>query len=78
MELVVTVRQSRRDSLLLVHVYPNKYMDKRVSVQLNAARKVSVLDEAVEETNPAEKSPIGMVVLRGSSVVVVDALDKIS
>ncbi|CAO3571733.1 unnamed protein product [Mortierella alpina] len=67
-----------------------RYMDKRVSVQLNAARKISavlrgsdpfmnlVLDETVEETSPAAKTPIGMVVLRGSSVVVVDALDKIS
>ncbi|KAF9277904.1 hypothetical protein BGZ68_008924, partial [Mortierella alpina] len=50
-----------------------KYMDKRVFVQLNGARKVSgalrgfdpfmnlVLDEAVEETNTSEKCPIGMV-----------------
>lgn len=49
-------------------------MDKRVFVQMNGARKVTgvlrgfdpfmnlVLDEAVEETNPSEKSSIGMVV----------------
>ena len=49
-------------------------MDKRVFVQLNGARKVTgvlrgfdpfmnlVLDEAVEETKPSEKTPIGMVV----------------
>ncbi|KAG0196447.1 hypothetical protein BGX28_010095 [Mortierella sp. GBA30] len=66
-----------------------KYMDKRVFVQLNGARKVTgvlrgfdpfmnlVLDEAVEETKPSEKTPIGMVVLRGNSVVVLEALDKI-
>ncbi|KAF8974835.1 hypothetical protein BGZ46_009670 [Entomortierella lignicola] len=66
-----------------------KYMDKRVFVQLNGARKVTgvlrgfdpfmnlVLDEAVEETNPAEKSSIGMIVLRGNSVVVLEALDRI-
>lgn len=49
-------------------------MDKRVFVQLNGARKVTgvlrgfdpfmnlVLDDAVEETNPSEKTSIGMVV----------------
>ncbi|KAF9197833.1 hypothetical protein BGZ49_001565 [Haplosporangium sp. Z 27] len=66
-----------------------KYMDKHVFVQLNGARKVTgvlrgfdpfmnlVLDEAVEETNPAEKTSIGMIVIRGNSVVVLEALDRI-
>ncbi|KAF9136687.1 hypothetical protein KI688_007069 [Linnemannia hyalina] len=66
-----------------------KYMDKRVFIQLNGDRKVTgvlrgfdpfmnlVLDEAVEETNPEKKNPIGMVVLRGNSVVVLEALDRI-
>ncbi|KAF9910189.1 hypothetical protein EC991_007116 [Linnemannia zychae] len=66
-----------------------KYMEKRVFIQLNGDRKVTgvlrgfdpfmnlVLDEAVEETNPEKKNPIGMVVLRGNSVVVLEALDRI-
>ncbi|GJJ68630.1 small nuclear ribonucleoprotein G [Entomortierella parvispora] len=66
-----------------------KYMDKHVFVQLNGARKVTgvlrgfdpfmnlVLDEAVEEVSPTEKKQIGMVVLRGNSVVVLEALDRI-
>ncbi|KAF9414592.1 hypothetical protein BGZ94_000337 [Podila epigama] len=65
------------------------YMDKRVFIQLNGARKVTgvlrgfdafmnlVLDEAVEETNPSEKTSIGMVVLRGNSVVILEALERI-
>ncbi|KAF9166571.1 hypothetical protein DFQ27_008200 [Actinomortierella ambigua] len=66
-----------------------KYMDKRVFVQLNGSRKVTgvlrgfdpfmnlVLDEAVEETNPSQQKSIGMVVLRGNSVVILEALEKI-
>ncbi|KAF9977435.1 hypothetical protein BGZ73_006062 [Actinomortierella ambigua] len=66
-----------------------KYMDKRVFVQLNGSRKVTgvlrgfdpfmnlVLDEAVEETNPSQQKNIGMVVLRGNSVVILEALEKI-
>ncbi|KAF9580871.1 hypothetical protein BGW38_002305 [Lunasporangiospora selenospora] len=67
-----------------------KYMDKRVFIQLNGNRKVTgvlrgfdpfmnlVLDEAVEETDPLAKTSIGMVVLRGNSVIVLEALDRIN
>jgi small nuclear ribonucleoprotein (snRNP)-like protein len=63
--------------LTMVHIltcYSIRYMDKRVFIQLNGDRKVTgvlrgfdpfmnlVLDEAIEETNPEKKNPIGMVV----------------
>uniref|UniRef100_L2FQR7 Small nuclear ribonucleoprotein G n=1 Tax=Colletotrichum fructicola (strain Nara gc5) TaxID=1213859 RepID=L2FQR7_COLFN len=58
-----------------------KYLDKRLFVQLNGSRKVIgvlrgydvflniVLDEAVEEKEGGEKVRLGMVVIRGNSVV---------
>lgn len=51
-----------------------RYMDKRISLQLNGNRKVTgvlrgydpfmniVLDETVEEVSPTERNNIGMVV----------------
>ncbi|KAF2281262.1 small nuclear ribonucleoprotein-like protein G [Westerdykella ornata] len=66
-----------------------KYLDKRVLVQLNGSRKVMgllrgydvylniVLDEALEEKPSGEKVRIGMVVIRGNSVVMLEALDRI-
>ncbi|DAA77616.1 small nuclear ribonucleoprotein G [Trichophyton mentagrophytes] len=67
-----------------------KYMEKRLFVQLNGNRKVIgvlrgydvfmniVLDDAVEEKNGGEKVPLGMVVIRGNSVVMLEALERIS
>ncbi|KKZ62663.1 small nuclear ribonucleoprotein G [[Emmonsia] crescens] len=61
-----------------------KYMEKRLFVQLNGNRKVIgilrgydvfmniVLDEAVEEKNGGEKVRLGMVVIRGNSVVMLE------
>ncbi|EEQ34893.1 hypothetical protein McanCB56680_000246 [Microsporum canis] len=37
-----------------------------------------VLDDAVEEKNGGEKVPLGMVVIRGNSVVMLEALERIS
>ncbi|KAK0372860.1 small nuclear ribonucleoprotein [Colletotrichum limetticola] len=66
-----------------------KYLDKRLFVQLNGSRKVIgvlrgydvflniVLDEAVEEKEGGEKVRIGMVVIRGNSVVMLEALERI-
>ncbi|MCJ1300708.1 Serine/threonine-protein kinase smg1 [Hypocenomyce scalaris] len=66
-----------------------KYLDKRLFVQLNGSRKVIgvlrgydvflnvVLDEAVEEKAGGEKVRIGMVVIRGNSVVMLEALERI-
>ena len=64
-------------------------MDKRLSVKLNGNRRVSgvlrgfdqymnlVLDEAVEELSAQERLEIGMVVLRGNSVVMIEPLERI-
>ncbi|GAD94158.1 small nuclear ribonucleoprotein SmG [Paecilomyces variotii No. 5] len=67
-----------------------KYMEKRLFVQLNGNRKVIgilrgydvfmniVLDDAVEEKSGGEKARLGMVVIRGNSVVMLEALERIS
>jgi len=64
-----------------------KYMDKQLSVKLNANRHVIgvlrgydafmnlVLDETVEQGQ--EKHNLGMVVVRGNSVVSMEALQKL-
>ncbi|CCJ29390.1 unnamed protein product [Pneumocystis jirovecii] len=66
-----------------------KYMDKKVFLMLNGSRKVIgvlrgydvflniVLDEAFEEKEGGEKCAIGTVVIRGNSVVMVEALERI-
>nr|OQO00550.1 Small nuclear ribonucleoprotein G [Rachicladosporium sp. CCFEE 5018] len=66
-----------------------KYLHKRVEVQLNGSRKVMgtlrgydvflniVLDEATESKPNGEKARIGMCVIRGNSVVMLEALDRI-
>ncbi|KAK6815730.1 LSM domain-containing protein [Apiospora arundinis] len=66
-----------------------KYLDKRLFVQLNGSRKVIgilrgydvflniVLDNAVEEKDNGNKETLGMVVIRGNSVVMLEALERI-
>ncbi|KAK4565270.1 Serine/threonine-protein kinase smg1 [Recurvomyces mirabilis] len=66
-----------------------KYLDKRVEVQLNGSRKVMgtlrgydvflnvVLDEATESKHNNEKVRLGMCVIRGNSIVMIEALDRI-
>ncbi|KAG0748788.1 hypothetical protein G6F57_005806 [Rhizopus arrhizus] len=66
-----------------------KYMDKRLSLQLNGNRKVTgvlrgydpfmniVLDETIEEVSSTEKHNIGMVVIRGNSIAIMEALERI-
>lgn len=61
-----------------------QYLEKRVLVQLNGSRKVMgilrgydvylniVLDDALEERAGGEKVRIGMVVIRGNSVVMLE------
>eukprot|EP00591_Stephanopyxis_turris_P005131 CAMPEP_0195517570 /NCGR_PEP_ID=MMETSP0794_2-20130614/11018_1 /TAXON_ID=515487 /ORGANISM="Stephanopyxis turris, Strain CCMP 815" /LENGTH=116 /DNA_ID=CAMNT_0040646391 /DNA_START=80 /DNA_END=428 /DNA_ORIENTATION=+ len=63
------------------------YMDKRLAIRLNASRNVVgvlrgfdqfmniVLDEAVELLVGKEKHDIGMVVIRGNSIVQMECLD---
>ncbi|GLE01756.1 hypothetical protein PINS_up010594 [Pythium insidiosum] len=66
-----------------------RYMDKRLSLKLNGNRKVSgvlrgfdqfmnvTLDEAVEEVSTTEANKLGMVVIRGNSIVQFECLEKI-
>jgi len=63
-----------------------KFMDKKISVVLNANRHVTgvmrgfdqfmniVLDNAIDEKM---KSDIGMVVVRGNSIITIEALERI-
>ncbi|KAE8718972.1 putative small nuclear ribonucleoprotein G [Hibiscus syriacus] len=66
-----------------------KYMDKQLQIKLNANRMVVgtlrgfdqfmnlVVDNTVE-VNGNEKTDIGMVVIRGNSVVTVEALEPVA
>lgn len=67
-----------------------KYMDKTLTLKLNGARSVTgvlrgfdpfmnlVIDEAVEETKSGEKVNIGMVAVRGNSIILLQSNDRIS
>jgi len=67
-----------------------KYMDKKLALKLNAKRKVVgvlrgfdqfmnlVLDEAEEHASTTEIHPLGMVVIRGNSVVQIECLDAVA
>lgn len=64
-------------------------MDKRMLLKLNGGRSVAgilrgfdpfmnvVLDETVEECKDSTRNNIGMVVIRGNSIVMVEALDRV-
>ncbi|KAI8841804.1 small nuclear ribonucleoprotein G-like protein [Chytriomyces cf. hyalinus JEL632] len=66
-----------------------KYMDKRLFLELNGNRKVSgvlrgfdpfmniVLEDATEEVSATDRQDMGMIVIRGNSIVVLEALEKI-
>lgn len=66
-----------------------KYMDKRVPLKLNAGRKVTgilrefdpfmnlVVDESFEERKDCEKLNIGMVVVRGNNVILLESMDRL-
>ncbi|KAJ3675354.1 hypothetical protein LUZ60_004396 [Juncus effusus] len=66
-----------------------KYMDKKLQIKLNANRVIVgtlrgfdqfmnlVVDNTVE-VNGNERNEIGMVVLRGNSVVMIEALEPIA
>lgn len=67
-----------------------KYLEKRILVSINGSRKVQgtlrgydvylnvVLDDAVEEKKDGGKERLGMVVIRGNAVVMLEALDRIN
>lgn len=64
-------------------------MDKKLSLKLNGGRQVSgilrgfdpfmnvVIDESVEHCKDGRQNNIGMVVIRGNSIIMVEALDRI-
>ena len=64
-------------------------MEKKLELKLNAGRVVTgtlrgydqfmniVLDQATEICSPTEKHEIGMIVIRGNSVVMWECLDKV-
>jgi len=64
-------------------------MEKRLELKLNAGRVVTgvlrgydqfmniVLDQAVEVRSPTERQELGMIVIRGNSVVMWECLDRI-
>ncbi|XP_014666520.1 PREDICTED: small nuclear ribonucleoprotein G-like [Priapulus caudatus] len=66
-----------------------KYMDKNLSLKLNGKRHVSgmlrgfdpfmnlVIDDGIEHKKSGEKINIGMVVIRGNSIILLEALDRI-
>lgn len=66
-----------------------KYMDKKLSLKVNGNRTVVgtlrgfdpfmnlVIDEAVEETKTGEQNFIGMVVVRGNSIVLLQANERV-
>jgi small nuclear ribonucleoprotein G len=66
-----------------------RYMDKRLNLRLNGNRKVEgvlrgfdqfmnvVLDETQEEVSSTESNDIGMVVVRGNSIIQFECLDRI-
>jgi len=64
-------------------------MDKKLSLKLNGNRRVTgtlrgfdpfmnlVMDETVENVGPNEKYDIGMVVIRGNSIILLEVLERI-
>lgn len=65
------------------------YMDKKLQIKLNANRLVTgtrhgfdqfmnLVIENTIEVNGNEKNEIGMVVIRGNSVVMIEALEPVS
>jgi len=67
-----------------------KLMDKRLSMKLNGGRSVNgilrgfdpfmnlVLDETIEDCKDGNKKNIGMVVIRGNSIIMMEALERVS
>ena len=67
-----------------------KYLDKKLQLRLNGSRIVAgvlrwfdpfmniEIDEAIEETKTRQKNSTGMVVIRGNSIVLLEALERIA
>ena len=66
-----------------------KYMDRKLSLRLNGNRQVTgilrgfdpfmnlVMDDCVEVVNTNTRNNIGMVVVRGNSVTLMEALERV-
>uniref|UniRef100_A0A8W8IW31 Small nuclear ribonucleoprotein G n=1 Tax=Magallana gigas TaxID=29159 RepID=A0A8W8IW31_MAGGI len=66
-----------------------RYMEKKINLKLNGGRQIQgilrgfdpfmnlVVDECIEETKLGERNQIGMVVVRGNSIILLEALDRI-
>jgi len=66
-----------------------KLMDKRLAMKLNGGRAISgilrgfdpfmniVMDETIEDCKDGAKKNIGMVVIRGNSIIMMEALDRV-
>ena len=80
---------TRSASIFSCIVSLRRYMDKKLRLRLNGNRDVIgvlrgfdqflnlVLDDAVNDTT-SEKTPMGMIVVRGNSVVSMEALEHIA
>ncbi|XP_015926089.1 small nuclear ribonucleoprotein G [Parasteatoda tepidariorum] len=67
-----------------------KYMDKKLHLKLNGGRHIVgvlrgfdpfmnlVLDEAIEQLKDNKSNNIGMIVIRGNSIVLLEALERIA
>ncbi|ERE82489.1 small nuclear ribonucleoprotein G-like protein [Cricetulus griseus] len=65
-----------------------KFMDKKLSLKLNGGRHVQgilwgfdpfmnlVIDECVEMATSGQQNNIGMVVIRGNSIIMLEALER--
>lgn len=67
-----------------------KYMGRRVAVRLNAGRAISgrlvgydpfmnlTIEEAVDDTPGAGGAPLGLMIVRGASIVQLEALELLA
>ncbi|GFS63211.1 small nuclear ribonucleoprotein G [Trichonephila clavipes] len=67
-----------------------RYMDKKLHLKLNGGRHVMgilrgfdpfmnlVMDEAVEQLKEGKTNPIGMIVIRGNSIVLLEAMERVN
>ncbi|KAM3850837.1 LOW QUALITY PROTEIN: small nuclear ribonucleoprotein G-like [Vipera latastei] len=70
-----------------VHQPELKIMDKELSLKLNGGRHVQgiyfesfmnlVIDECVEMAPVRQQNNIGMVVIRGNSIIMLEALERV-
>ncbi|XP_040271729.1 small nuclear ribonucleoprotein G [Bufo bufo] len=66
-----------------------KFMDKKLSLKLNGGRNVTgilrgfdpfmnlVMDECTEGSGAGHQNNIGMVVIRGNSIIMLEALERV-